>query len=514
MAGGNLSARQRMINLMYLVFIAMLALQIDREVLRAFADTNETLEATSVMAGDNNKLFYENLKTKASKNPQIFGQLYQDALIVKQKSDVLYNNIEKIKLQISGDLVAKDGGEIDYKSLESTQVLDKLFFKGEKPTDKATAFKSNIEEFRKYLFSIAKSENDKSRIQKIFNTSDDKSKSWLNSKFYEQPLIASLTRLSKYQADIRSEENNLVSKMLAGKLEDEIILRKFTAITSGPKIIIRGKPADVQIAFGAYDNSLTGSVNIGGSNIPLKDGSAKVGLSTSSIGKKSLSGVISYTKLNGKTDSEKFTFDYEVVDATVAKMPPASATISADKMNVVYRGVTNPMSASVSGAKDGSVKLSASNGSLSSAGAGRWNYKPSGGTEVSFTVNAVAFDGKPISKKMAFRIKDIPAPRGTVRGSFEPKMPRSSLVKSDIGAEIPGFEFPVNIVVTSFILKLSGLPSVKVSGNSMDARAKDLISKAKPGDVITIIGIQAQLAGEGSGLLLPKISPIVVELTN
>ena len=514
MAGGNLSARQKMINLMYLVFIAMLALQIDREVLRAFADTNETLQSTSLMASDNNKLFYENLKTKASKNATIFGPLYKEALVVKQKSDFLYDQIQKIKTEISSKLVPNDAGEIDYKALESTEEIDKLFFKGEKPTDVAEKFKASLEQYRSFLVSIAKSENDKARINKIFNTNDDKKgEKWLNAKFYEQPLIAALTRFSKYQADIRSEENNIISKMLANKLEDEIVLRKFTAITNGPRIIIKGKPAELQIAFGAYDNSLTGSVTVGGSRIPLKDGSAKLNLNTSSLGQKSLTGVISYTKLNGKTESEKFNFEYEVIDATIAKMPPATATISADKMNVVYRGVTNPMSASVSGAKEGTIRMVSSSGSISQSGIGRWNYKPAGGNEVTFTVTATSFDGKPINQKTVFRIKDIPPPRGTVRGSFEPKMPRSSLQKSDIGAEIPGFEFPVNIKVTSFIVKLSGFPSVKVMGNEMDSRAKDLISKAKPGDVVTIIGINAVLEGE-SNYNLAKISPIVVELTN
>jgi gliding motility-associated protein GldM len=512
MAGGNLSARQKMINLMYLVFIAMLALQIDREVLRAFSDTNDTLEATSTMAGENNKLFYDNLKTKASKNATIFGPLYRDALKVKAQSDQIYNHIQQIKIDISTGLVKNNEGEIDYKALETTEVMDKLFFNGEKPTERANDFKSKLEKYSGFLTTISKSSDDKGRIEKVFNTKDTKDRKWLNSKFYEQPLIASLTRLSKYQADIRSEENNLISKMLANKLEDEIVLRKFTAITAGPRILTIGKNEKLKIAFGAYDNSLTGSVNVEGSNIPLKDGSAEVTLNASSVGDKSLSGVISYTKLNGKTESEKFTFDYKVVAATVDKIP-ASATISADKMNVVYRGVTNPMSASVSGAKDGTVRLSASNGSISSAGNGKWNYRAAGGTEVTFKVTATAFDGKPITKTMAFRIKDIPAPRGTVRGSFEPKMPRSSLIKSDVGAEIPGFEFPVNIIVTSFTVKLSGLPSVKVSGSEMDARAKDLINKAKPGDIISIIGIQATLQ-DGGGILLPKISPIVVELTN
>ena len=49
MASGKLSARQKMINLMYLVFIAMLALNISKEVISAFGFMNEKLTENNIL---------------------------------------------------------------------------------------------------------------------------------------------------------------------------------------------------------------------------------------------------------------------------------------------------------------------------------------------------------------------------------------------------------------------------------------------------------------------------------
>ena len=50
MAGGYLSPRQKMINLMYLIFIAMLALNMSKEVLSAFGLMNEQFTESNTAA--------------------------------------------------------------------------------------------------------------------------------------------------------------------------------------------------------------------------------------------------------------------------------------------------------------------------------------------------------------------------------------------------------------------------------------------------------------------------------
>ena len=66
MAGGKQSPRQKMINLMYLVFLAMMAMNMGKEVLSAFGLMNEKLADANQRATEKNAAAYANLATKAA----------------------------------------------------------------------------------------------------------------------------------------------------------------------------------------------------------------------------------------------------------------------------------------------------------------------------------------------------------------------------------------------------------------------------------------------------------------
>jgi hypothetical protein len=57
------------------------------------------------------------------------------------------------------------------------------------------------------------------------------------------------------------------------------------------------------------------------------------------------------------------------------------------------------------------------------------------------------------------------------------------------------FDFPVNVNVTQFNVKVPGQPTIVVSGSKMDARAKAAIQKAQRGDVVVISEIKASFSG-------------------
>ena len=97
MAGGNLSPRQKMINLMYLVFIAMLALNMSKEVLSAFGLMNEKIESSNTKANTNNANIFAALELKASEQPDKFGEPLNKAKAVKQLSDDYYSYLETLK---------------------------------------------------------------------------------------------------------------------------------------------------------------------------------------------------------------------------------------------------------------------------------------------------------------------------------------------------------------------------------------------------------------------------------
>ena len=97
MAGGKQTPRQKMINLMYLIFIAMLALNMSKEVLAAFGLMNEKLETSNSSMDASNSNFLASLETKAGENMEEYGELYQDAQKIKELSDNYYTYLEGLK---------------------------------------------------------------------------------------------------------------------------------------------------------------------------------------------------------------------------------------------------------------------------------------------------------------------------------------------------------------------------------------------------------------------------------
>ena len=358
MAKGKLPPRQKMINLMYLIFIAMMALQVDREVLRSFEDVNKSFEQSIKLTEENNATFYNNMELKAKDDPDYSGTVTK-AKTLKSDVDNFVNYVQGLKDQLSVDMKSEDGGETNYNALQNTESITNLFFKdnGVKEDGNAEAgnFVKQIEDLKAKFKAAGVSEQ---RVNQVFNTTDlakKQSKNWVSDKFYEQPMIAALTNLTKVQADARTEEGNAIRQMLASKLEEKIEFTTTTLLVDVPDVIKEGSQKDAFIAIGAYNDEVGGSISLNGRSYPLTAGKATIPLSTAK-GNHTLAGTVTYKLPNGTTKSEQFSENYSVVSETL-ESAPTGGSISADKMNVVYRGVTNPISASINGA-DGPISMS------------------------------------------------------------------------------------------------------------------------------------------------------------
>jgi len=124
MAGGKLSPRQKMVNLMYLVFIAMLALNIGKEVLAAFGVMNEKLEAVNVQTDSNNADFLASLDMKKGENPEKYGKLYNDAVKIKKLSEEYDSYLSNLKVEMLKGVKDKK----DYETMDKSDFLDQKFF--------------------------------------------------------------------------------------------------------------------------------------------------------------------------------------------------------------------------------------------------------------------------------------------------------------------------------------------------------------------------------------------------
>ena len=92
-------------------------------------------------------------------------------------------------------------------------------------------------------------------------------------------------------------------------------------------------------------------------------------------------------------------------------------------------------------------------------------------------------------------------------------MQREGLKIASVGAALEDFDFDLGLKVTGFSFKVSGQPTVIVSGNKLSEQAKSVLNRARRGETVQIFDINASLIGN-STYKLKKISPVCIELTN
>jgi len=519
MAGGKQSPRQKMINLMYLVFIAMLAMQIDRQVLRSFENVDLSLSEATKLSGENNASFLETIAEKAKRDPE-YAKVFENSKLVKEKSDELFKIIDEYKKRLDtevGYTLPIPGQETKYNSLSNTDAINKIFFKGDKPSADGERLKAAVDSYRDFIVKNPNLTDEnftkfKTQVQTVFDTSDKDGKSWLTRLLFEQPMIAAKTNLTKIQSDIRTEEGHLVRSFFEKKLLSEIEIKAFQAVAMSPVFLEKGKDSQATIALGAFDNGIKGTAVVNGRSYPLVGGKAMIPISASTKGVYDLKGYIDFVDKNGKSDRAEFEpTKYEVVErVTNTALPPPippNGVVTADKMNVVYRGLPNPISASVTGALASSVNLSGPG--LSKSGSG-WILTPSSGTEVTLNLSGKSEEGLSFSKAFSFRIKNVPAPQGQIRGQNTLTIPASSLANQVVEAKIPDFEWPVNFQVTSCKVKISGKATIMVSGNNL-AAVGSAAKSLRAGDVVNVFDIQVVATGLGDQKIR-NVSPVAITI--
>ena len=523
MAKGNLSPRQKMINLMYLVFIAMLAMQIDQEIIRSYQDTNLSLESTRKLTeSKNTDIFEKTLAAKAQNSPETFGASQTQYQAFKVKVDDLVNFIDGIKSTLkskAGFNSNVEDVEANFASLNNTEAGTNEFFKGgdgELPSKTAEELKSKMNALKDFIVqnfgnnaelkSLAVNAN-KTLASEFTGGQNKQGKTWLQYKFYNQPLIAALSNLEVIQSAARNLQSDALSLMLKEKVDADIQFNAYEAIVAGPTAIQKGETATAKVLIGTYASTLPG-LKI--DNAQVVNGQGILNLPAGELGEHTISGNISFMGDKGKMAPPlPYTFKYSVVSGNEALKAQEGALLSADKMNVLYRGVANPISGSILGADTSGLTLSASGASVS-GGRGKWTVIPGSGNTTTLTISGKDSKGKVISQKFEFRIKNVPRPQGQIRGENELSMPASSIANQTVGAAIPDFDFPVSFQVTSFKFKVPGKAAMLINGSSLSSVA-GLTKNLRSGDICYIAGIQATASGLG-GQTLKQISPIVINV--
>lgn len=513
MASGKQSPRQKMINLMYLVFIAMMALNMSKEVLTAFGLMNEKLSASTANYAERNNALMAGLATKVEEQPAKYTSIKKDADRIHELSNNLSEYIEGIKEELKNSV----DDATNYETMDQSTAMDEMFFQSGRISPKGEEFLNNIKEYRESVSEILNGEYpaiaSEVNVEKEFATEPENVEGanvpWLKYRFEGFPLVASITQLTQLQADIKNTESEILSSMLSGQLQSDVSLKNYQAIVIPSKpAFFSGENFTGKVVLGRFDNTLQfENVVINGKKVDNTEaGQVQLEFPAGNVGEQKITGELQYME-NDSLKSITIADSYNVIPL------PNSAVISADKMNVVYRGVQNPMTISIPGVSNVSANAP---GLRSASGTGNYfmDVTTLQAREVTISVSGTLPGGKTVSDKKTFRVKDIPRPVGTIRGEDGAvSMQRNSLEIAAVGANLPDFDFDLNLNVTGFKFKVPGQPTIIVNGSRLDDRAKAALRRAGRGESVQIYDISASLAGNSS-YKLKKVAPVVIELTN
>ena len=212
---GKETPRQKMINMMYLIFIAMLALNLSKQILQSFGTMNEELTETNVELVDRNEQFMQGLEEKAQEQAEKYLALKMKADSIRNISTGLYNYLESIKEGAFASAEEKGIARSNYSKLDNTAYYTSLFFDGEKYKEAGQEFLNQMNSFRNDFVQIASADpklvSIAEEVGSKFSTddvqvSDGKPRKYLDYHYKDMPLIVGITKLSLLQSTLQNIE--------------------------------------------------------------------------------------------------------------------------------------------------------------------------------------------------------------------------------------------------------------------------------------------------------------------
>ncbi len=393
--------RQKMINLMYLVFIAMVALNVSSEVLSGFVLVERSLTHTIEGAQQSNDNIMKGLSTAYAKNPSKAEPWYRKGLALTAYADSLYNEIDQLRLLIAQEADGKDANPNDVARKDdmnapTTVMLNPLTRRGAK-------LRESIEAFRTYTTQMVRSDSRREHISEMLSTEGAGGLSWEQQIFENIPTIASLTMLTKLQSDIRSVEGDVLSDLVQNIDSGDLRVNKIAAqVIPRSQLVMQGSQYEARIVLSSYDSTRIPKIVVNGTTLPESaEGIYRV--TATKAGTFPISGYIETELPDGTAVKQPFQSEYYVTEPF--------ATVAPTLMNVLYAGINNPISIAVPGVPSQNVTATMTNGTLTRNG-NSWIAKPAKiGTPAVITVMAKQADGR--TTKMAetsLRVRALPDP--------------------------------------------------------------------------------------------------------
>ena len=402
-----MSPREKMINLMYIVLTAMLALNVSSDVLNGFSQVQDGLTRSNRTITARNQALYAQLQAFNEKNPEK-GKVWLDkATQVVGETDKLYNYIDSLKYLIVKTADGEDADVNNIRSRDNTEAASVVMLAPQ--GGKGKLLKARVDQYRQFVSSFLEDPEKRKNLETALSTAPPKSaavemnekRTWEDVMFDNMPCIAAVTLLTKLQNDIRYAEGEVLNQLLTNVDLGDLRVNLVNAfVVPDSRIVMRGTKYSAQIVLAAIDTTQRPVVYVNGGRLGNSNGIYEVG--TSKAGNYDYSGWIEVLGRDGSVTRRDFKSSYTVIDPL--------ATISATMMNVLYAGINNPISIAVPGVPQGSISATMTNGTLTKSGEG-WIAHPSKvGAECVISVTAEMDGQRTNVGSTTFRVRKLPDP--------------------------------------------------------------------------------------------------------
>jgi len=508
-----LNPRQKMINLMYVVLMAMLALNISTEVLNGFSIVEESLNRTTANSGKENQAIFDDFEAQMKNNPAKVRQWFEKATAVKEMSDSLFNYAQSLKVQIVREADGKDGNPANIKNKEDLEAASQVMLAP--GTGQGRKLFDAINSYREKILTFVSDPLQKKIIASNLSTDVPKGentlgKNWQEYMFEDMPVAAAVTLLSKLQSDVRYAEGEVLHTLVANIGLKDIRVNKLEAfvVPSSTKLF-PGDKMTAKMVMAAVDTTQVPEVYVNGRKISGDTYSFNVG----GVGEYNFSGYILMHDIAGNVLRRDFNQKYSVVAPPLA---PTGATLSADLMNVLYAGYDNPISVSVSNTPQSSVSVSMSGGAIRSTGAGHYIAVPSAvGKDVTFNVSA---KGKSVGT-FTFHVRKLPDPTAYIAvgndrfkggGLQKGSLMGAAGIKAAIDDGLLDIPFKVLSFETVFFDNMGNAVPLASSGAAFSSRQKEQFRQLSRNRRFYITRVTA-VGPDGITRKLPQALEVIVK---
>jgi gliding motility-associated protein GldM len=559
MAGGKESPRQKMIGMMYLVLTALLALNVSKEILDAFISINNGLQTTRMTFDGKLNQQYADFNASYTENPEKYGAAYAESQKLRVQADEIVAHIDNIKTKIIAEtegleesaVIGKNQSGVDTtlnltyaKQKDNYLVLTNIMIGAEPDRPKeddnldgknyrAAVLRQKLEAYGDELKQMVEEPTLVTAIDSLFSyptkikDASGTMTNWESLNFYGVPLAAAVTLLSKLQNDVRNAESDVLNYLFSGVEKASYKFTELRAITIPEKTyVLENDSFRADVFLAAYDNTNLPDIflypdgmtpydsyeNVEENKlikVPVgADGYGKLRLPARSIGEKSWEGIIKFRNPAGGYVYERYAATYEVAKPALV--------VSPTKMNVLYRGVDNPVAISVPGISPGALTATIDNGSLVRQPDGSFIVRDlKGGSQAVVSVSAEILGQKKAMGTFEFRVKSVPDPvaKFAGKGSKDNSAKKADLTAAiGVIADLEDFVFDLKFPVKSFDLTvIMGGDAVTLPSNSnrLTPDQQELLNQVRRNQTVIIENIRAQ-APDGSIRSLGSINLRVI----